>query len=293
MKSLVRALSTLFLLGLPFLAQAAARVEPLRVTVSIPPQRYFVQQIGGGLVEVSVMAAPGANPHVFEPRPQQMVALSKSRIYFAIGVTFERAWLKKFAGVNPEMMIVPTDEGIEKLPMAQDHPESEKGHDHGNKDPHVWLSPPLVMIQARNVLDALVRMDPSRRTRYEENYRVFMRDLVDLDLKIRAVFSGKERGLKFMVYHPSWGYFAKSYGLKQIPIEMEGKEPRPRQLEELIQRGRKEGVKVVFVQPQFSSKSANTIAQALKGQVMYADPLASNWAENLLEVAEKFREALR
>jgi len=100
MKSLAWALGTLFVLGLPFWAQAAARVAPLRVTVSIPPQRYFVQQIGGELVEVSVMVPPGANPHVFEPKPQQMVALSKSRIYFAIGVTFERAWLKRFAGFN-------------------------------------------------------------------------------------------------------------------------------------------------------------------------------------------------
>ncbi|MFH1123259.1 MAG: zinc ABC transporter substrate-binding protein [Pseudomonadota bacterium] len=277
---------------MPLLAQAAALEGPLRVTVSIPPQTYFVQRIGGDLVEASEMVPPGANPHVYEPKPQQMVALSKSRIYFGIGVAFERVWLRKFAGVNPEMMIVQTDAGIEKMPMDQDRREAEKGHDHGAQDPHVWLSPPLVMIQARNVLDALVRVDPSHRRRYEENYRVFMGELVDLDLKIRAIFSGKE-GVKFMVYHPSWGYFARSYGLTQIPIEMEGKEPRPRQLEELIHMARREGVKVVFVQPQLSSKSANTIARALKGQVMRADPLASNWAENMLEVAEKFRDALR
>ena len=292
MKILIRTLSGFFLLLLPVLAQAAALEGPLRVTVSIPPQTYFVQRIGGEWVEASEMVPPGANPHVYEPKPQQMVALSKSRIYFAIGVGFERVWLKKFAGVNPEMMIVQTDAGIEKMPMEQDRHEAEKGDDHGAKDPHVWLSPPLVMIQARNVLDALVRVDPSHRRRYEENYRAFMGELVDLDLKIRAIFSGKEE-VKFMVYHPSWGYFAKSYGLTQVPIEMEGKEPRPRQLEELIHLARREGVKVVFVQPQLSSKSANTIARALKGQVMRADPLASNWAENMLEVAEKFRDALR
>jgi len=287
----MRVLGGLFLC-LPLWAQAATLEGPVKVTVSIPPQVYFVQRIGGDLVEAAAMVPPGANPHVYEPRPQQMVALSRSRIYFGIGVAFEKAWLGKFAGINPRMAIVHSDAGIEKIPMTEDRHEAEEGHDHGAGDPHVWLSPPLVMLQARHILDALVKADPSHRQSYDGNYRAFMGELVDLDLKIRGIFFGRE-GVKFMVYHPSWGYFARSYGLTQIPVEMEGKEPPPRQLEGLIQRARKEGVKVVFVQPQFSTRSAETIARALGGQVMRADPLAANWAENILQVAEKFRDALR
>lgn len=270
------------------LAHAGAK-DRLDVTVSIVPQQYFLEKIGGDLVNISVMVLPGANPAVFEPKPQQMVALMKSKIYFAIGVPFERVWLRKFEEVNASMKIVHTEEGIEKMPMKGPDREGRQGHDHGIKDPHVWLSPPLVMVQARNILDALMRTDPDHRQDYEKNYKSFILELVDLDLQIRSIFSDLGEGHKFMVYHPSWGYFAKAYGLTQIPVEMEGKEPTPKELERLIQYAKEEGVKAVLVQPQFSTKSARTIANALNGDLIVADPLARLWKENLLKVAETLK----
>ena len=291
-KSTVVALTTIGLLMLGGMGLSDARaMDALEVTVSIVPQQYFVERIGGDLAKVSVMVLPGASPAVYEPKPQQMVALTKSRLYFAIGAPFERVWLKKFAKINSSMRIVNTGEGIEKMPMKGLHHEAGERHDTGIMDPHVWLSPPLVMIQARNILDALTRADPVHRQDYAENYKSFIMDLVDLDLEIRAIFHDAPEGHKFMVYHPSWGYFAKTYGLTQIPIEMEGKEPTPKVLENLIQYARKQGVKAVFVQPQFSSKSAKIIADALNADVTVADPLARHWKENLLNVAEVFRIA--
>ena len=272
-------------------AHAGAK-DGLSVTVSIVPQQYFLEKIGGDLVKASVMVLPGANPAVFEPKPQQMLALTKSKIYFAVGVPFERVWLRKFEEVNGSMKIVHTEEGIEKMPVKGPDQAERQGHEHGIKDPHVWLSPPLVMIQARNVFDALATTDPDHTADYEANYKSFILELVDLDLQIRSIFSGPGKGRKFMVYHPSWGYFAKAYGLTQVPVEMEGKEPTPKELEGLIQYAKAEGAKALLVQPQFSTKSAKTLANALNGRVIVADPLARDWKENLLSVAKTLREIL-
>jgi len=223
-----------------------------------------------------------------------MVELTKSKIYFAIGVPFERVWLKKFASTNPKMRIVHIDNSIAKMPMrAHHHPEKRQHSHEGIKDPHIWLSPPLAMIQARNILDALLTFDSSNWKIYTTNYKKFITDLVDLDLKIGSMFMDIKGGTRFMVFHPAWGYFAKAYGLVQIPIEIEGKEPTPKELRDLINYAKKIDVKVIFVQPQFSIKSAKTIAAAIDCKTMLADPLELKWAENLLTVAEKFKSALR
>jgi len=276
--------------------------------VSIAPQKYFVQKIGGDLVAVSVLVPPGADPHSFEPKPRQMVELSKSAVYFAVGIEFEKFWLKKIAAANPKMRVVRTDDGIAKLPMT-DHEDEEQsrpepsqkakaearaGHDHGGgePDPHVWLSPPLVKIQARHILDALVAIDPVHRSKYESRYASFMSEIDELDAELKALFTGR-KGEQFMVFHPSWGYFAEAYGLVQVPVEIEGKDPKPAQLQMLIRHARERRIKVVFVQPQFSVKSAELISREIGGRIVYTDPLAENWAENLRAVARKFGAAAR
>ena len=294
--------------GLCFLGLICAKLadgaEPLPVFVSILPQKYFVEKIGGKMVDVSVMVLPGANPHIYEPKPNQMVALSKAKIYFAIGITFEDAWLKKFTAMNPKMRVVQTEAGIEKIPVqAHHHHEEAKGgsqqktkrpgeEDHGTMDPHVWTSPPEVKILARNILKALQEIDPSCSSLYESNHGDFVKEIETLDAELRSIFAGN-RGMKFMVFHPSWGYLARAYGLEQVPIEIEGKDPKPAQLKELIQHARQEGVKVIFVQPQFSTKSAETIVKAIGGQVVFADPLSADWAKNLRDQAHQFKAALK
>ncbi|MBS1236811.1 MAG: periplasmatic solute binding protein [Deltaproteobacteria bacterium] len=266
-------------------ASAMAR-ETIPVFVSIPPQKYFVEKIGGNLVEVSVMVPPGANPHIYEPRPNQMTALSKSRIYFAIGVTFETVWLPKFAKLNPQMRIVHTDKGIDKMAMVAHHHDTPS-----SLDPHVWVSPPEVRIIARNILEALIEMDPSNSRTYQSNEEAFLKEIDRLHKDLTEIFKDK-KGLKFMVYHPAWGYFARTYGLEQVPVEIEGKEPKPEQLKGLITRSKKDGIKIIFVQPQFSTKSAETLAKAIGGEVIFADNLREDWEKNLRVQAEKFEQAL-
>ena len=288
----------LILVGHP---AAAATVKTF---VSIAPQQYFVQKIGGDLVDVSVLVAPGADPHTYEPKPRQMAELARAVVYFAIGVEFEKAWLPKMAAANLRMRIVATDAGIIKTAMIGHHHENEEGlqaahgketqhtHPEGELDPHVWLSPPLVKVQAGHIKDALVAVDSANRTRYEENYTAFLREIDALDEELKSLFAGSQ-GTRFMVFHPSWGYFAQAYGLEQVPIEIEGKDPKPAQLKELIQHAKEHGIKLIFVQPQFSAKSAEMVSREIGGQVVAVDPLAANWAENLREVGRKFKAALR
>ena len=299
-----------FILALLLSGIAAPPLEAagLRVFVSIAPQGYLVQKIGGELVDASVLVPAGADAHTFEPKPQQMAELARAAIYFAVGVDFEKAWLPRISAANPGLRVVHTEEGIERIPMQAHAHTSEprsanpsgqrvkvKGADGSGTaepDPHIWLSPPLVKIQAGHIRDALVRVDPDNRMHYDDRHRGLIREIDALDAEFKALFAGRQ-GAKFMVLHPSWGYFAQAYGLEQVPIEIEGKDPKPAQLKELIREARAEGIRVVFVQPQFSAKSAELIAREIDGRVVVADPLAADWAANLRTVAARFCEALR
>src|SRR4030042_846217 len=258
MKHFKKIIITTILAGLASVEVACAALL-FPVFVSIPPQKYFVEKIGGNLVSVSVMVAPGANPHNYEPKPGQMAALSKAKIYFAIGITFEDAWLSRFSKLNPALRIVYTDEGIEKISMTphghdqvgdRGQPSTHK-REQETRDPHVWLSPVNGKIIARNILKALQEQDPSNKQIYEDNYRIFTKEIENLDAELRSLFVSK-KGIKFMVFPPAWGYFARAYDLVQVPIEVEGKEPKPAQLSDLIKFAKKEKITVIFVQPQFS-----------------------------------------
>jgi len=291
------------------LVASVSAADRIPVFVSIAPQAYFVQQIGKDLVDVQILVEPGADPHTYEPKPQQMVALSKAKLYFAVGIEFEKARLGKLSAMNPNLRIVHTDSDIRKRPMAthdghgqgesahpsdaeHDHERGQHDHGPGNLDPHIWLSPPLVMLQARSMLTALQAVDPAHGSIYESNYRAFIMQLVDLDAQLRSTFD-RFKGAPFMVFHPSWGTFAHTYGLRQVPIEIEGKRPKPAQLKELIEHARSDGIKVVFVQPQFSTKSAKQISKAIDGRVAVVDPLALDWATNLQKAAEELKHALQ
>ncbi len=237
-----------------------------------------------------------------------MVAISKAKIYLAVGIEFEKANLKKIVSTNPNLKVVHTDEGIDKISMpAHNHHEDEQNHEEGEHhgededdshhehealDPHIWLSPRLVKAQARIILKALQESDPGNRSEYESNFRQFDSQLDQLNADLNHTFAGK-KGMRFLVFHPSWGYFAHAYGLEQVPIEIEGKTPKPAQLKSLIDYAKKEKIQVVFVQPQFSAKSAELIAKEIGGEVAFTDPLAEDWMANLRHVADKFESALK
>jgi len=295
----LRALGAGLILALSLVWPGPARAEtPLEAFVSIAPQKYFVHKIGGPLVRASVMVPAGASPATYEPRPQQMAALARARLYLAIGVPFEQAWLPRIAAANRSMQVVHTEAGIERQAMAaHDHEEGqakEHEHEHGpGLDPHVWLAPRLVMIQAAAIRRALVEAAPEQRAAFEANAAAFQAELASLDAELKAAFQGLGGRNNLMVFHPAWGYFAEAYGLKQIAIEQEGKEPGARGLKRLIEQARALDVKVIFVQPQFSSRQAEAIAQSVGAKVIPIDPLAEDWTENLRRVAGTIRQALK
>ena len=267
--------------------------QPINVYVSIPPQAHFVKAIGGPHVNISVMVAPGQNPASYEPSPKQMVKLARADIYFAIGVPFEAAWLDKFADANPDMRIIHTADGIEKRPIHRHMGHHKTGHSHeGIKDPHVWLSPPLVMLQARHIIAALASLDPANTADYEKNYEAFIDRVVKLDTFLLRQFSDNKSD-RFMVFHPSWGYFADAYDLEQIAIEIEGKDPKAKDVTALIQTARKNDISIIFAQPQFSVKQAKIIAREIGATIVQANPLAENWEQNLKQVASAIKEELK
>ena len=194
------------------------------------------------------MVPPGADPHTYEPKPRQMTKLAGAVAYFSIGIGFERAWLDRIRAANKNMVVVPTQQGIEKIPMASHHHGHEDDGGHGNLDPHVWTSPLRVKIIARNILAGMKRVDPENGARYEANCRAFVQELDALDARLRDVFKNRQ-GARFMVFHPAWGYLAHDYGLVQTPVEIEGKAPKPAQLRALIDQAKKLKIKVIFVHP--------------------------------------------
>ncbi len=276
----------------PICPAMATNSQPFSVAVSILPQAFFVKRIGGHRVRVLVMVPPGGNPATYEPKPRQMASLSKCKLYFTIGVPFESAWLSRFLSAHPRILIRPVYTGIERVPMESTayQPFTVKK---SAMDPHIWLSPPLAILQARNVLEGLLQIDPNYKEMYEANFRKLASNIVDLDLKIRDLFANADGKNRFMVYHPAWGYFARTYGLRQIAIEREGKKPRPKDLQSLIQFAKESGFKHLFVQPQVSTQVPQVIAKAIGAQIIILDPLAPDWDQNLLRAAKNIKKALR
>lgn len=271
------------ILGLFFLVLVTfGHSQQLNIAVSILPQKTFVEAIGKDKVKVTLMVEPGSSPHSYEPKPSQMKALGSASAYFTIGVEFESVWLPRFASQNKTMRIVNTTEGITRLPIAMHHHGDH--HDHGTLDPHIWTSPSNVKIISKNIKDALVDSDPKNKHFYEENYTIWVEYVDSIDSTIRANLERIKDG-KFMVFHPAWGYFAHEYGLTQVAIEIEGKEPKPKQVASLIKKAKEEDIKAVFVAPEFSQKVAAQIAKELGVPVVALSPLDPKWGENLIQLS--------
>lgn len=267
--------------------------EKLQVMVSIAPQEYFAQRIGNGYVTVNVMVPSGTEPHTFEPKPEQLKALSRADAYLRIRIEFEEAWMDKIRAANPRMLIVDTTQGIQRIPMAAGDQvgRAEQAGEGNNLDPHIWLSPALVKVQAQTIYNALVQLDAEHQATYQTNLKQFLADIDKLDADIRQSLQGVE-SRKFIVFHPGWGYFARDYGLEMIPIEVGGQEPSAAELAKLVTQAKQDNIRVVFAEPQFSRQAAETIAQEIDGEVLLIDPLSPDWLDNLRHVSDTFTRVL-
>lgn len=263
--------------------------QKLHTFVSILPQAYFVERIGGEYVDIEVMVAPGQSPETYAPTPRQMSDLDHAEVYFAIGLPFENQLLRKIREIFRDLDIVSTQSGI-ALRAMEPHGE---GHEHepGASDPHVWLDPIAVKTISKNICDELTKLDPAHQPYYEKNLTIFQAELDSINAAIADRLE-PYKGRHIFVFHPVYGYFADRYGLEQTAVEIEGKEPSAKQLASFIDMARADSVTVIFVQPQFSTKTAETIASAIGGTVIKVDPLSRDYLNNLGNIADRLAEGL-
>ncbi len=263
--------------------------KPL-VAVSILPLAEFASRVGGELISVMVMVPEAADPHVYEPSPSQMKALSRAVMYVKTGsgLEFEIAYMDKISGVNPGMLVVDSSAGISLMEGEEHEGEGEPGH---MTNPHIWLSPVLAQQMVKNICAGLVQADPFNTAYYEQNRDAYLAELEALDGDIRAGLAGIQNR-RFMALHPSWDYFAADYGLEQIVVEVDGKEPSARSLAELIDVAIKYNIKVVFTSPQFSTQSAGAVARAISGRVVSVDGLAREYIANMRLVLGELKTAM-
>ena len=263
----------------------------MNVVVSILPEQTFVKAIGGDKVNVALMVLPGNSPHTYEPKPSQMKEIAKASLYFAIGVEFEKVWLPKFRTLNSSMKVVDLSSGIEKREIVAHHHYEHNEHHRDvhkadeSKDPHIWTDPKNVRKIAQNIFEALSKSDPKNSDYYKKNLESFLSKVDATDKEIRTLLADTPKGTKFMVFHPSWGYFAHAYGLEQLAVEISGKSPKPKEMIMLIKEARAEKVKAIFTQPEFSDAMAKVMAKELQIEVIKVSPLAADWSANLLKIA--------
>lgn len=289
---------------LTLLVSAEGRSTPVKAFVSIPPQAFFVEQIGGDHVMIDTLLMPGKNHDTFTPSPDQVARLAKADLFFTIGLPYERSVVKKIETGFKNLRVVNTVEGISFRKIEGGHTHTHD-HDHeassllsdredgsvGN-DPHTWLNPLLVITQAENILTALIAADPESRSFYTANFEAFTGKLKELDGMIHSLLEPVKGGVIF-VFHPAYGYFTDAYGLKQMPVEIEGKSPKAKELASFIKQAKEHHVRALFVQKDSSHVAAKKIAAAVNGVVIEVNPLEKNYFGNLMAIAEAVSGALK
>jgi len=265
----------------------------LVVVVTLTPQIEFVERVGGDRVRVVLMVPPGASPHTYGPTPSQMREIASASAYFKVGsgVEFETAWLDKLLGVNPSLPVIDGAEGIELIGGAHDedeHHEDELNH-HTGTDPHVWLSPVNAKRMVENLAAGLADVDPDNSGKYRANADAYLAELDELDTYVRQRFEGKT-DRTFLTYHPSFSYLAREYDLDQLGIEHEGKGPTPQALGQAIDDARAHDLSFVFVNPQFSTRPAETIAREIDGTTRPLDPLPRAYVTDMRILTDALAE---
>jgi len=268
--------------------------DKIRAIVSVAPQADFVRRVGGKRVLVDVLVGSGQDPHAYSPTPSQMTALGKAHLLFTVGMPFEEALAKKIAAANSAIKVVDTGAGFDKIALQCDHPEhADEDHPaHGDEDedghepdPHIWLAPIFIKAQAAHIEAALAAAMPEHAEEFSTNRAAFDAELDSLHAELSKQME-PFIGEQFFVFHPAFGYFGHTYGIEQVAVEIGGNAPTLKELATFIEHAKEEGVKVLFVQPQFDSRSAETVADALGAKVVALDPLARDVLPNLRRIAD-------
>jgi len=249
------------------------------VSVSIAPQKYFVERLMGDSIEVNVMIPPGSGHATYAPTPGQLKSLSQSIAYFKMGhLGFEATWTDKFEAANQQMLWFDLSQGIEVI-QGEHHHHHHGEADHvctGGIDPHTWTSPTEMKVVITNLRKALISLFPTNKELINSNYESFMNDIQGLDEQLYQLKTAQPQ-LKFMIFHPAYSYLARAYGFEQMTIEFEGKTPTPARLKETIEQARDNSIKTIYIQEEFDRKNADVIASEIGAQTVQVNPLSENW----------------
>ena len=258
------------------------------ITVSILPERTFVQKIVGDDFEINVLIPPGSSPAAYTLLPSQLKDIAHSAVWFRMGyIGFEHSWKDKIAQANTSMKVINLSEGLDLI--------AEKEEQHGDHvhlegiDPHTWLSPRLVKQMANKILDEVSKMKPEKADVYKANYEQFLKECDALDAELRSKLE-PYKGKKIIVFHPSLSYYAREYGLDQYSLESGGKEPTPAHMKSVVDLANKENLRVIYIQSEFDREHARVFANEIKGKIVEVWPLNPEWEANLRKMTDIFIE---
>lgn len=261
------------------------------VSVSILPQKYLVEKIAGDYLQVNVMIPPGMSPETCDLSTEQLKKLYDSDICFTIGhLPFELTHLAPVVKQRKDIRIINHSEGIKLLSVRCGH-QHHNGHEHSGVDPHIWSSPRYVAQMAQQIFKALSEQYPTQKEKFEEGYKTLSKEIETVKEKADSALNEK-RGSMFLIYHPALTYLADDYGLQQVAIENEGKEPNPAHLKHIIDLAKEKNIRIIFIQSQFDKNNALSVAKEIGGEVIPIDPLAENWTEEINKLIKVLQEKL-
>ncbi|MDP3033792.1 MAG: zinc ABC transporter substrate-binding protein [Methanobacteriaceae archaeon] len=265
------------------------------VAASVLPQKEFIEKVGGDKVLVIIMVPPGADPHTYEPKASQMEQIANAQMYVQVGsgIDFEITWIDKIKSLNRNMLIINDSKGITFIPSIENISNTEQNGENFSStgiiesDPHVWVSPKNAQLMVENIYQGLVKIDPQNKEYYLINKENYLKELRQLDKNITNELSN-QKGSKILVYHPSWGYFCQDYGMTQIAIEKEGKDPTPKEMVNIINLSKKDNITAIFVSPQYNTRSSEVIASEIGAKLIFIDELAPGYVANMRKIVKAF-----
>ncbi len=261
----------------------------LAILVAVDPIAYFVERVGGDNVVVAALTPQGKDPESFAPTPGSLKAVAATKIFFRVGLPIEERFARNIAAIAPNAETVDLRDELDMLASEHHHHhhdeddhehEHEHEHDDESLDAHVWTSPANVRLMTKKVAETLTEADPANAETYRANAAALDAELAALQAETAERLAPyADRG--FFVFHPAYGYYAREFDLKQYAIEFEGKAPRPRDLNDLIERVKKEQVTKLIVQPEFNRSSAQAVANAIDGELVDHSPLIKDYFANI------------
>lgn len=259
------------------------------IVVSILPEKYFVDQIMGDQFKVEVMVPPGASPANYDPTPQQLAQLSRAIIYFKIGyIGFEQSWIPKLETEYPKLPFIDLSIGVELMEISDGHSD----HKHNGVEPHIWMSPKNARIIAQNIWKTACDINPQEKELFTKNLDSLLKKIDMLDTQVHDQLTNLSRN-SFIIYHPALTYFAHEYGLEQIPVEREGKEPSVQYMRKVIQQAKEKDIRLIFVQKEFNQNEALTLEKEIGGKIVSIDPLTYEWLEQIKYISQQLSNYLK